>query len=465
MPIIYERFNDRFYLNPPSVKVEEDLYMKISSRLSLILEKLKNASRLKSGQKKDQIEGEILSIRIEIDHFLKLFGEDLGSSLNKLYLKVQKEVMDQWDKEESGSSKVKKLAIRVSLNGLKAIGTTLAAIPVSTVLGIQLARGKLGEMIEKMWLPASKRRIEEVRLEPITILKRFFGVKIRSEGTANLDACVFPSDSRFLALRFNKRLPTVVLFNPNNCLYEERYMDVQEYVKMGYNVVLFNYRGVGESEGKIFQGEDLIKDGKAVLKYVRGLYDNEKGADGKILLHGQSIGGGAATGVAAENPDVHLLNERSFSRLSDAVEGIVGKYFTSFATKVISKVAKGIMGELDSISHLNRRLEAGGKGKTLIITAKKDEIIRENAKIVRYLRDSRIVFVTVHRGGHTNLIDSKIRKKSILYFKEFSYRKYDFLKRKLHYYWNKKPFLRKNKEKHFFFSKRLFSCPLPRNDF
>lgn len=119
---------------------------------------------------------------------------------------------------------------------------------------------------------------------------------------------------------------TVIFFNGNGVRYEEYggvslSFDLSSWQKRGWNVVVFNYRGVGESAGRATR-DGLILDGVAVLKGVR---EELKVPDHKILLHGHSLGGGIASEVAAKNPQVNYCNDRSFISLSKQVEVMLGR--------------------------------------------------------------------------------------------------------------------------------------------
>jgi hypothetical protein len=74
-----------------------------------------------------------------------------------------------------------------------------------------------------------------------------------------------------------KGLPTqktswMIWFNPNAALYEDVMPFCQNYGDaMGSNVLVFNYRGVGNSESYIHCAHDMVKDGEAVFKLSFGL--------------------------------------------------------------------------------------------------------------------------------------------------------------------------------------------------
>lgn len=75
-------------------------------------------------------------------------------------------------------------------------------------------------------------------------------------------------------------------------------------------VVLFDYRGFGESQGAARQESDLIDDGQAVLDRLGREHPQEP-----ILLYGESLGGGVASALACRNPCAGLVLQSTFSSL------------------------------------------------------------------------------------------------------------------------------------------------------
>ena len=69
----------------------------------------------------------------------------------------------------------------------------------------------------------------------------------------------------------------------------------QRFAKRGFDVLVFDYRGYGASDGVAANESDLYADGDAAVAFVR----NEKGArPERIVLYGQSLGTAIAADVA-----------------------------------------------------------------------------------------------------------------------------------------------------------------------
>lgn len=78
----------------------------------------------------------------------------------------------------------------------------------------------------------------------------------------------------------------------------------------GYNVLMFDYRGYGRSQGRVTRA-GTIRDGHAALDYALSRPDVDPA---RIYLYGQSLGGAVATVVAAERPEVRaVVLESTFS--------------------------------------------------------------------------------------------------------------------------------------------------------
>lgn len=75
----------------------------------------------------------------------------------------------------------------------------------------------------------------------------------------------------------------------------------------GRNILVFNYRGNSQSEGKANSLNDLKTDANAYLHYLfsKGVHPS------KILLHGWSMGAGVATKVAEEHPKMSVCLDRA----------------------------------------------------------------------------------------------------------------------------------------------------------
>lgn len=171
----------------------------------------------------------------------------------------------------------------------------------------------------------------------------------------------------------NRSSRTVILFNANGIRYEEYglckgLLDLKMWEKKEWNVVVFNYRGVGDSRG-VATLPGLVEDGSAVLKYVQKMFNVPLN---QILLHGHSLGGGIASEVAALYPDVNYCNDRSFSSLSQQAAVMLGN---GFFGKKMSEMMVGFGWEIRARDNWDKI-----KGKKVAISHHKDAVIPKEAR-------------------------------------------------------------------------------------
>lgn len=87
----------------------------------------------------------------------------------------------------------------------------------------------------------------------------------------------------------------------------------QWFMRRGFNVLLFDYRGYGASEGKVGSEAGLYADGDAAVAFVI----NEKGVRPQnIVLYGQSLGTSVVADVASRREVGAVILESGFSSAS-----------------------------------------------------------------------------------------------------------------------------------------------------
>jgi len=88
------------------------------------------------------------------------------------------------------------------------------------------------------------------------------------------------------------------------------------FLKNGYDVLYYDYRGYGKSEGEIKSEKQLIQDAQLFYDYLK-----EKYGEGHVLVYGNSIGTGIATQLAEKNKPKHLILQSPYSSLSQLIRG------------------------------------------------------------------------------------------------------------------------------------------------
>jgi fermentation-respiration switch protein FrsA (DUF1100 family) len=116
------------------------------------------------------------------------------------------------------------------------------------------------------------------------------------------------------ALRFTAKEAwgTVLYFHGNAGSLRRWGKQAQRFTRLGWNVVMMDYRGYGKSRGKLSE-EALHAD--AVLWYA---WLKEREPEERIVVYGRSLGSGMAIPVAAANGPRALVLESPFANLYDA---------------------------------------------------------------------------------------------------------------------------------------------------
>ncbi len=106
---------------------------------------------------------------------------------------------------------------------------------------------------------------------------------------------------------------TLVIAHGNAGNISHRFEIIQALQQTGFNVLMFDYRGYGRSEGSPDE-EGIYKDGRAVFDYARSLphVDSQR-----IVLWGTSLGGAVAVDVATQRPAAGLILESTFTSAKD----------------------------------------------------------------------------------------------------------------------------------------------------
>lgn len=184
----------------------------------------------------------------------------------------------------------------------------------SSLTKVHLKKEELVEINHHKTQLKNESHIENLKI-PIT------NAKGEKDPSKNLDGLIFhpkahpkesPKDAKY-----------IVVFNGMGDLYEKHLESLDKLAQdTGFHLVGFNYRGVGESQGKANSGKDLIQDGQSV---VESLLNKGISAD-NILFYGHSMGAAVAAGVYDDmDHKGPIISESSFSSFSKAISSKKGK--------------------------------------------------------------------------------------------------------------------------------------------
>lgn len=119
---------------------------------------------------------------------------------------------------------------------------------------------------------------------------------------------------------------TVLLTSGNAGVYEMHKREILGFLMRGMNVMAFNFRGYGESQGTP-TGEGFKRDMEAAYQYLKTQHNIP---DNKIMLKALCMSGGAAADLAAHHPDVNLFIDQSYANFDDIVKEQANAHMESF---------------------------------------------------------------------------------------------------------------------------------------
>jgi fermentation-respiration switch protein FrsA (DUF1100 family) len=108
-------------------------------------------------------------------------------------------------------------------------------------------------------------------------------------------------------------IATLVIAHGNAGNLSHRIDIIRALQKVGFNVMMFDYRGYGRSEGAPSEN-GIYKDGRAAFDYVCKL---PKVDTDRIILWGTSLGGAVAIDVAIHRKAAGLILEATFTSAKD----------------------------------------------------------------------------------------------------------------------------------------------------
>ncbi|MBD3271829.1 MAG: alpha/beta fold hydrolase [Elusimicrobia bacterium] len=146
--------------------------------------------------------------------------------------------------------------------------------------------------------------IKEIQATPETIGLTYADVTITTEDTKKLNAWFVRADSAEY---------TILFAHGNAGNISHRLDKVFFFVSLGCDVLVFDYRGYGQSQGSPSE-QGIYRDTSAAYRY---LTETRSIPPERIILYGESLGGAAVIDCASHNPAAGLITEDTFSSALD----------------------------------------------------------------------------------------------------------------------------------------------------
>lgn len=264
------------------------------------------------------------------------------------------------------------------------------------------------DAVGKMLVPNQARLIgpaavEEHKKQALKVVQELGGEILRpkTEDGLELDALFFKGIHPLTKQKREKVHETIVIFGGLGGHHYQSRTLIEQYQKRGCNVLVFNYRGIGTSDGKTTR-DGIIKDSCASIDYLHGTHNVPHQ---KIAVHGISFGGGPSSRAAALRKGVGAVNERSYSKISAAAPHFINKCMPHLG------LAQGCAGYLSGPAIVQTGWEFDSAenwpqitGKKIVVHHPKDDIICTEAGLFQAIhgKDRDTLFISFEENEQEN---------------------------------------------------------------
>lgn len=161
------------------------------------------------------------------------------------------------------------------------------------------------------------------------------------------------------------------------------------YTKNGYDVLFFDYRGYGKSDGNYKNTAQLLNDTQKVYDYAKKWYDEKN-----IVVLGYSLGSGLAAYAASQNNPKQLILEAPYYSWKNLISEDLVPPLPSFLVRY----------DIPTFSYLSKL-----NMPISIFYGTKDYLVRPdtNAKKLKELYPNKIKLYPIAGSGHNQIYISK----------------------------------------------------------
>jgi fermentation-respiration switch protein FrsA (DUF1100 family) len=155
---------------------------------------------------------------------------------------------------------------------------------------------------------------------PADIGAEFHDLTIETADGVRLHGWYIPGDSNRVLLFFHGNAGNI----------SHRLESIRQFLALGLSVLIVDYRGYGQSEGRTTE-QGIYRDAEAAWQY---LTQTKKTPAGQIIVFGRSMGASAAAYLAARHRPLALVIESSFTSVPD----IAREYYPWLPVRWLSRL-------------------------------------------------------------------------------------------------------------------------------
>ena len=181
---------------------------------------------------------------------------------------------------------------------------------------------------------------------PADIGAEYHDVSINTVDRVRLHGWYIPGDSDRVLLFFHGNAGNI----------SHRLESIRQFLQLGLSVLIIDYRGYGQSEGRTTE-QGIYRDAEAAWRY---LTENQDISESRIVVFGRSMGASAAAYLAVQHRPLALIIESSFTSVPD----IAGEYYPWLPVRWLSR-----------LRHSARDFVRQARSPVLVIHSRDDEIV------------------------------------------------------------------------------------------
>lgn len=168
------------------------------------------------------------------------------------------------------------------------------------------------------------------------------------------------------------------------------------YVEQNYDILFFDYRGFGKSDGKIENQSQLFRDVQTVYDTIKAKYSEDR-----ITIMGYSIGTGPAAYLASKNNPQKLILIAPYYSLTNVVKSIcpiIPEFLIKYKLETYKYIPDCSM-------------------PVTIFHGNEDQVIDyRNSEMLSNLLSTKDNFILIDNVGHNDILENEMYKREMMRF-------------------------------------------------